>query len=217
MIYFPLEVSLLAVFMETSHKTKSLTNWFAIILFSSAFLITTITFVFAPHPYIDNAWCIALILILGYFVKYQKINYFSASLLLIAILLHMAGVFGLYSKFVFGILGFDKVLHFFATFSITYGLLDYMHNMRMKNIFAPLIALGAASIIEVSEFIGTFYFGINAGGITAIGDNLPEIRSALQTYDVYFDFISNLLGASLALIIVNIHLRIQRPNKRFTD
>jgi hypothetical protein len=188
--------------MESLHKTKNASpDRMVLFIIALAFIITTPTFIFAPHPYIDNAWCLSLLLLLGYFVRNNKINNTSAILLSIAILMHMAGVFGLYSKFVFGVLGFDKLLHLFATFAITFSLLDYLKQMKFKTVFAPLIALGAASTIEISEFIGTYYFGINAGGILAIGDNLPEVRSALQTYDIYFDLIFNITGALLAVFV----------------
>ena len=120
-------------------------------------------------------------------------------------LVHMLGVLGFYAIFIVGNLGYDKFVHFFGSFAALYGVSEiFPKKMKFRYIFLILVVLGAGSIVEANEFIGYRYFGVDNGGIFTMGDQLPEIKSDLQTFDTYFDIIFNTLGAITAVGVLEI-------------
>jgi uncharacterized membrane protein YjdF len=130
----------------------------------------------------------------------------AVTLLCTAILLHPLGVFGLYSHFLlFGVIGYDKAIHFFISFSIAYAILDIPKNNKTSLTYAVavLIVMGLGCLIEITEFVGEVYFGMDNSGIFTMADPLPSIKSDLQRHDTHFDMIFNLLGSvSCALYVM---------------
>jgi len=167
-----------------------------------AVMLIIYTIIFQPSAIGDIIASLVFMALLYFFDRKYNLPVEAFIFIVIAILLNPLGVFGLYSKFVFYDIGYDKVIHLFAGFAVAYGLFHVIPTKDKKSVYALiiLILLGLGVLIEVSEFIGTRYFGIERGGIFAIGDALPEIRSDLQTYDIYFDFIFNLVGAIIGVI-----------------
>lgn len=154
------------------------------------------------------------------FVINQKYSLSVTSIILLGItlLLNPLGVFKFYSVFVFGFLGYDKIIHFISCFAIAYALLDFYRGRKnvLTYLVVILIVLGLGAVIEIVEFLGYRYMGVDNTGMFTIEDGLPEIRSDLQTYDIYFDMIFNLLGAIFALIIffLKTKLRDKRSLKK---
>jgi hypothetical protein len=171
----------------------------ALILFS--FIIYSLIFSFSI---IDNMLAAAAVLAIIYLYD-RKFNISLTALILlcIAILLNPLGTFGLYSYFIlFGNVGYDKLIHLFSSFAISYGLLEGFKGRKTFLTFAAaiLVVCGLGSVNEISEFIGYRYFGVDNGGIFTTFDTLPVARSDLQAYDTYFDLIFNLAGAFIASI-----------------
>lgn len=169
----------------------------------TAIVLLAYCIIVQPSAIADVLAAIAFIVIVYFFDRKYYFPFEVIIFLLIAILLNPIGVFGLYSKFVFFDIGYDKLIHLFSGFAIAHGMMHIVSTKSRISKYATiiLIVLGLGVLMEISEFIGTRYFGIDKGGIFAIGDTLPEIRSDLQRYDIYFDFIFNLAGAIVATLI----------------
>lgn len=150
---------------------------------------------------------------LHFFNKKHDFSLKTFYLIITAISLHLLGTLGLYSKFIIlDVVGYDKLVHFTSGFALTYGLFEVIteKNKFLRFILVLFTVMGAGAVVELSEFVGQHYFGVNNGGIFTTVDNLPSIRTDLQKYDTYFDMIFNILGACAALPIIahNKHRRI---------
>ena len=101
-------------------------------------------------------------------------------------MLHILGCFGAYGFFIYYVIGYDKLVHFMSGLALIIALLELLteNNHLVKIGIALLILLGLGSIVEISEFIGSVYFGIDNNGIFSIGDGLSVV-SDLQRYDTY--------------------------------
>lgn len=118
-----------------------------------------------------------------------------------ALILHLSGSLGFYSFFIIGVLGYDKLVHITSSMAaafLSWEIIDEKH--AMKWLIVLLITMGLGAFMELNEFIGFRFLGIDRGGIFAIGDDLPEMRSDLQKFDTYYDMLFNLLGSIIAII-----------------
>lgn len=199
---------------ESTNRKKLIFIIMAAILFS--FILYSLTFNFSI---IDNMLAAIVFLVIIYFYdKKFNMSFTALILLCIATLLNPLGAFGLYSYFIlFGVVGYDKLIHLFSSFAITYGILEGFKEKKtfLKFAVAILIVGGLGSVNEISEFIGYRYFGVDNGGIFTTSDTLPSVRSDLQTYDTYFDLIFNFAGAFIASIyIISRHKFRQIQNAR---
>ena len=150
----------------------------------------------------DILFTVGLIFFLHWFAKGKHIPILVDVLIVLAMVLHLAGSFGLYAHFLFGVIGYDKLVHFVSGAAMmAYALVVLFEKYPRRYVFALLILLGAGAITELLEFIGTYYFGIDNGGIFAISDSLP-IVSGLQRYDTYFDMLTNLIGGMVTMVFV---------------
>ena len=179
--------------------------FYTVLLGSVVLLLYSIFF--KPSALSDFAVSIVFFAILYYFGKKYKISIGAFLLVSVAILSNLFGSFGLYAYFVlFGIIGYDKLVHFTSGFAVSYAILQVITEKKtlLRFVFVILVAMGLGALVEINEFIGTRYFGINNGGIFAIGDGLPVIKSDLQKYDTYYDMIFNFAGALMCAFFVSI-------------
>ncbi|HHQ45575.1 MAG TPA: DUF2238 domain-containing protein [Candidatus Altiarchaeales archaeon] len=188
--------------MAGIESKNSRTN--SVFLFFSAILLVFLAYavVWDGSAVLDVLAAIASLAVVAVFDRRFGLSFWPALLLSISILLNPLGSFFLYSRFVFSeFVGYDKVIHFFISFAITYGIVDLCREKKNFLTFASalLITMGLGAFTEIAEFIGEVYLGLDAGGFI-MSDSLPHIKSDLQRYDTHFDLIFNLLG-SLACII----------------
>lgn len=117
-----------------------------------------------------------------------------------ALLMHLSGSLGFYSVFIIGILGYDKLVHITSSIAATFLTWEIIQDTQpAKWLIVLIVATGLGAIIELNEFVGYRFLGVDRGGIFAIGDDLPEVRSELQKYDTYYDMLTNLLGSVIAV------------------
>jgi len=180
----------------------------------SAILLSGVLFLFyallfKPSILADFLVSIGFFAILYYCYIKHKISAGAFLLVFVAIITSLLGTAGLYAHFALGIIGYDKLIHFISSFAVAYALLQISAEKQifLRYSFVILVVMGLGTLMEINEFIGTAYFGINNGGIFAIGDGLPAIKSDLQKYDTYFDMITNLLGSLAAVSYVALRSR----------
>jgi hypothetical protein len=176
--------------------------FFAVILLS--FLAYSI--LHQKSAIIEILIAISCLTVIYYFDWRYGLSVEAVILLSAGALLNPLGIFGLYSYFILsGFVGYDKVIPFFSAFAIAYGILD-MQKSRNPLTYAAsiLIVMGLGSLIEITEFIGEIYFDVDTGGIFAMTDTLPEMKSDLQKYDTYYDMIFNLVGAACGSLAAHI-------------
>jgi len=181
--------------------------------------ILLITFMFLAYSLFvrlsfvaDSMISIGFFIVLYYYDRRKKFSVGAISLVALAIFLHLAGDVGLYSHFLIkDVIGYDKLVHFTGGFAVAY-IISQMITEKQKFLhysFAILIVLGLGSLLEVNEFIGQTYFGVENGGIFDTGDGLPTFNSDLQRYDTYFDMMFNLAGALTSVIFMMLLIKIR--------
>jgi len=189
-----------------------------IIFIISFFILAvfTVISVIQKHNFVpDNVLGFLLIGLVYLVQKRSRVSDLSIILVNLSLLMHTSGTLGLYGKFVVSIIGFDKLVHIFAGFAVTIFSFQVISEERRLFFipFAILVVLGLGAVIEINEYIGTRYFGINNGGMFAIGDELPEMKSDLQKYDTYWDMMFNLFGSVLSGICLTAYYRIKQNPK----
>lgn len=178
----------------------------AILLSGVLFLFYSI--LFKPSILVDVLVSVGFFGVLYYYNIKHKISAGASLLVFVAIIANLLGVAGLYAHFALGIIGYDKLVHFISSFAVAYALLQISTEKQifLRYGFVIFIVMGLGAIMEINEFIGTVYFGVNNGGIFAMSDNL-QIKSDLQKYDAYFDMVTNLLGSLAAVFSVMLRSR----------
>ena len=158
---------------------------------------------------IDYVVAFAFMSWLFYYARRHALPLYVVASIGLGVIIHLLGAGGLYSKFILGPLGYDKFVHFFGGFAACFLVLHMISekNKFTKCIVAVLIVLGLGALMEINEFVGYRYFHQDYGGIFAIGDNLPEIKSDLQRYDTYFDMIFNVAGGLIAAVTYTVILQ----------
>lgn len=129
--------------------------------------------------------------------------------------MHSAAILGLFGVRILGI-GFDKWLHLYASIGLALFLWHWfpIREKGMRALIVFLCVMGVSAMTEVGEFVGTVGFGIEYGGITAMGDTLPPSDDPLQTYDAYFDLIFNAVGALVGILVAVLLGRRRRKSPR---
>lgn len=195
------------------NKNKAFAN---IIFLSTTFILSCflIVSIMQKQNFIgDNI--VFIIILFGLYILQKRfyVPWLATALVCLAIIFHTAGTLGLYGKFVVWVIGYDKLVHIIASFATTFYVFQLIaKKQKIKWIpFAILIMFGLGAIVELSEFIGTRFFGIDNGGLFAIGDELPEVKSDLQKYDTYYDMIFNLVGGLLSVVLI---LLMRKPYLR---
>ncbi|MEK6943424.1 MAG: hypothetical protein AABX00_05160 [Nanoarchaeota archaeon] len=178
----------------------------------SAIVLLLYSFLFRPSISADFLISIGFFAILYYIYVGHKISGGAFLLGIAAITVNLLGAAGLYAHFAFGAVGYDKLVHLISSFAAAYALLEISTEKQMflRYTFVILMLMGLGALVEINEFIGTAYFGMENGGIFAIGDGLSVIKSDLQRYDTYFDMITNLLGGLMAVSFVMARSRFER-------
>ena len=159
---------------------------------------------------------VLVLLLLFLMYKYKKnfdLNVATASAGAVFFVLHLLGSHGLYDFYVFGSIGYDKLLHFYGPFVLSIIIFNYLaHYLKQKKarievghvvFFAVLITLGINAFQEVAEFTGNSLLGKGDGvffyGSGDLGGN-----------DTPKDLIANFLGVTLSGII----LYFRKRNKK---
>ena len=177
--------------------------FYIIILVCSFFFLYSL--LFKPSVLIDVAVTILFFAALYYYDRKTNLSIGAVLLLSLAIILNPLGLlFNFYSYFVIGVVGYDKLIHFVGGFAVVYALSQNFPGKRtaLSYVIIILVLLGLGTIIEINEFIGFRYLGIDNGGIFTIEDTLPVVRSDLQRFDTYFDILFNLAGALSAVLFL---------------
>ena len=158
----------------------------------------------------------------------MKLTHTSFSLLIIALFLHCAGVFGFYSESPLPF-AWDHVTHFFGIFAVNIFLFHFFEDRLQKgktfnNLFVLFIvllaSLGVGSLIENIEFSGyTFlgegegvlYFGVGDGTLSS---NMEAIDTDMMNFagggwfNAMWDLVFNLLGAITGVIVMLLYKKI---------
>ncbi len=127
-----------------------------------------------------------------------------------------AGAVGIYELSYNGI-GWDKALHVISTAGISLLVYSFIAAKNKKKAFSKLgivvatllIVQGISAINEVTEFIGSRYFGI-AQGMFGMTNALNPPNSQFERYDVQWDLIANLLGSIIGLGYIIVKNRLTK-------
>lgn len=171
-------------------------------IYLSSVLFTLYSLIFMRSAIADGLFSIFCFVILDYLDRKKGLSGGAIVFVFVAVGLHLAGVLGVYSYFVYRFIGYDKVVHVFGSFAVCYVLLQTVEQRQrwLLVTFAIVLTAGFGSLVEIIEFIGTRYLDIDLGaGIFAMSDSLNQI-SDLQRYDTWFDMIFNLLGAVISAL-----------------
>jgi len=175
---------------------------------------------------IDAAIFITLATVLFAFRK--KLVFSTSGFLLscAGMLMNTSGALGAYNLSVHGV-GWDKLLH--VVTSVGIGLLVYAYLKRASDIaqraskltFGPLalallvffIVVGIGAFNEISEFIGTRYFGFSEG-ILGMSNGSIISSNDLNRFDTHWDMIANAMGALFVVAYTTIRSSFAKPVKR---
>lgn len=156
-------------------------------------------------PIFDEIFTLILIAVFYKYRKNFRINNFTAVAGCIFLLLHNFGSFGPYDYVFFGILRYDKLLHFFGPFVLYMIVYDFtmqctksMHCLHRQKIsmLAILAVLGVGAILEITEYFIGYVYGGQGVGIFFFGAG-DEGR----WNDSIWDMTSNLLGSITSAIV----------------
>lgn len=182
------------------------------VLFGVLVLVLVYTVFFNRSLFADILFMILIVVGLRWY-GHGKLGCWTVTAMMAAIFAHVAGAFGLYGHFAAGVIGYDKIVHLISGIAIgLFVLEESAEPMPRRVILALLIVLGAGAFTELSEFVGTRYFGVNNGGVFTISDGLP-IVSDFQSYDTYFDLITDLVGGVIAALVWFVQ-RETRPRRK---
>ncbi|HLC58289.1 MAG TPA: DUF2238 domain-containing protein [Candidatus Nanoarchaeia archaeon] len=173
----------------------------------------------------ETIFFIIFTLILIYLFNYLKLDNFTYSILILAMLLHSLGTFGFYAKTPI-IIQYDHITHFILTFAFAVPLFKLLkgkitgrHHKRTIIIIVLFFCLGVGALIEQIEFLGylnsdgarTFFY-VGDAGDTGVGGftqiELKEIDAVgggwLNTmWDLMYNFLGAVMGIIVALIFYN--------------
>jgi len=179
-----------------------------LVIFTAAALIVTAYLVwfilYYPMYIIDCVFAYIVIIVFFLLEKQFPLKPWLIVLGLIPSLLELTALnFGFFGFSIYGF-GFDKMFHITNSFILTtlmYFWIStvYTQHKGIKIIIAVLIVMGIGSLGEIMEFVGQVYFHMNNAGAFSQGDLLPPtLKNDFTIYDTWWDMISNLIGASLA-------------------
>jgi hypothetical protein len=126
-------------------------------------------------------------------------------------LMNMAGTLGAYELSYQG-LGWDKLLHFTSILGVTLLAYAYFKQRDMNlslfevGIIVFLIAQGVGAVNEISEFIGSQYFGVGQG-LFGMMNGLSEPASKFDRFDTHWDLIVNTIAIVVGLAITTLRNR----------
>jgi len=196
--------------MKKSTENKII-KW--IIISASVFFILWgiyLTFTKDYELIFDKFFTAAIALTALFLYQKIKLNLPITVVSLITILLHHLKLYG---NFYLGI-PFDRIMHFTAGFALVLIFYHYLyHSDKRKNpnrwkisILAILIAAGAASLIEIVEFVGYSSLGEGEGLLFYGTGDFGEWNN------LSWDLICNTSGAILAALIFSV-IKIKKKKK----
>ena len=193
-------------------------------------LYAIVMIIFARYAYITEAytwlWDCVVTFLIGIFV-YKLKNKLRLTptlffILMSALALHCAGVYGLYTKAFFG-LDFDHYTHFIGSFAVSIIFVNWLlyykslkYKLGVVCFVSIFITLGLSAIHELIEFLGYFYLGPGEGFLFAgAGDGLPGVsgESLYTAADIgvsgtysnaLIDILYNAIGATAGCIVMGI-------------
>jgi uncharacterized membrane protein YjdF len=121
-----------------------------------------------------------------------------------AVLLHNCGALGWYQQFPLGF-SFDIAVHFFFALAVSFPVHRLlMRHMTMRlwqaNLFTLLSIMGCGALHEIMEF-----------ATTLLGEGHAMLnKKTSYIYDTERDLTNNLLGVTLALLIINLWIWLTR-------
>lgn len=143
-------------------------------------------------------WLVILIFLFR-FRKKLNLNKVNFMWINVPLFLHIAGRFGAYSMYIFGI-PYDKLLHTLSTIIVSFVVFKFIKYDVNKNDFkkhilffgvaAIAISIALSLIVELNEFSGQFFVG-QQDNILSPGTNLINGNYV----DTMQDIIANILGA----------------------
>jgi uncharacterized membrane protein YjdF len=191
-------------------------------------LYAIIMIIFARYAYITEAftwlWDCVITFLIGVVVyKFRgrlRLTPLLFFVLMFALGLHTAGVYGLYTKVFFG-LDFDHYTHFIGSFAMSVILVNWLwYYKSLKNklatvcFIAILMTIGISAIHEIIEFLGYFYLGPGEGFLFAgAGDGLPGVTNVYTAADIgvsgtysnaIVDIVYNAVGATAGCVMMGL-------------
>lgn len=185
----------------------------------SFIIFCIISILFAIHAFINKSgWLfdqfLGIFIMLTFLIFYRKLklNFYTYTLLGIALLLHHAGTFGFYNISPLPI-QYDHLTHIFGLFAFTLATFNFL---RYKDLNKPelilitfLAASGFGAFIEVYEFIGHLFRNSLFWNLFA-GLTLDKTDQGREWANSMIDLLYNSLGVVIAIITINIknYLRV---------
>src|SRR3989344_9622307 len=170
--------------------------------------------------FFDSLFSILVIIFCFFYSEKLKLPKISFCLVIFALFLHNAGIFGFYGSSPVS-LPWDHVTHFVGLFAVGIFFFNYFKNQINFNhlcsfsnffiLFIILLAsLGIGSLIENIEFTGYLTLGNGEGGLMyGEGDGIIDIADTDMIniagggwFNAMRDLVVNLLGALLGILIM---------------
>jgi len=177
------------------------------------------SYISGVKDYINDSLTLSFTLLLVFFLrKVLKITPTSLSLLILAFVSHLSGVFGFYNKSPLP-LQYDHFTHLIGLFAISILVFNAIKSYFSKSIFHNGIvllfmffcSLGIGAVVEQIEYIGYIRLGTGAGlfKFGGLGDT-PFNEELLRPMDVIgggwintmLDLNYNFLGAIIGIILM---------------
>ncbi len=149
----------------------------------------------------DFCLLLAATLLLWLLARSRALPFAGYAALLALFALHGLGALGMFDRAVLG-LGYDKWMHLAAgvAFAVFFWGWLPVRKTWHRVLLTLLCVMGLAAINEIAEFVGSYWLGFKAGGITAMGTGQPVTGSPLQVYDTHFDMLFNLAGTAVGIV-----------------
>ena len=130
------------------------------------------------------------------------------ALFALALVLHNLGAFGFYQRGFFGI-SFDVYVHFYFAFAATFLVHRFLaHALPLRGwalrVATVLCIMGFGGVHEVMEY-GTYL---------TMPSGQAMLKDTSYRYDTSRDLTSNLIGAALALVVIELVSRVTRTGAR---
>ncbi|MEM4336484.1 MAG: hypothetical protein QXG86_00570 [Candidatus Woesearchaeota archaeon] len=210
---------------EEKRRDKIITALFIIITLAT-FISLIRAFIIGSKAVFDSLMILILLYLTYNYREKLNLKITTTFLGVIFLLGHLLGVNGFYDFYIFGFLGYDKLLHFYGPlvlFFIIFNFFQYSfeyYKLKEKNktktnfnfkiiIITLLVTLGINALQEVIEFTGNSVLG-NGEGVFFYGSG------DLEGNDTPKDLVANFLGATLGgliLLIKNYKLYKKSKNK----
>ena len=164
-----------------------------------------------------------LIMSLAYYYRKKVIYSWEGALFsCLGFVSNTAGAVGIYELSYRGA-GWDKMLHIISSIGIsllTYSFLVAKNNSKKRKILSTLglaaitllIVQGLGAVNEITEFIGSRYFGI-AQGMFGMTNGLNPPNSDFERYDIQWDIIANLFGAIIGIAYIIVKSKFANQKK----